>query len=240
MLPPNGEFDKFNEAFNQARDPIPPIAGDVAIPATWPKKEKTLVNQQIPVRISPAALAVAHQQIGSGFKAPQPKAEKKGKHYNNDAWAEVAQMHKACSDLLRTSLTLTPLLKVKVLLGYVANTSLLNRNVCAINRDTLALSNELHANAAYVEKLRNKCKDAGEVLSAAQSAFQHYVNFMERFDSALFPLIEHTSEQLQDALNRLAVVDPEYARELEDNMQKVLRNIGAVVRDTIGSDKQVA
>lgn len=228
-------------ALEELRNPVPPITGDVAIPATWPKKESNPVNQQIPVSISPAALAKAQELTGSGFKAPAVKKEKRTcKHYNNDGWAEVTQMHSACSDLLRSSLALTPLLKVPELLACIDNKPLLNRLICGITRDTLALSNELKANSAYVEKLRNKCKDVGEVLSSAQSAFQHYVNFMERFDSALFPFIEHASELLQVGLNRLAAVEPEIARQLDDNMRKVLGNIGAIVRDTIGSDKKVA
>lgn len=201
----------------------------------WPKQSQSVV-------LSPKAMEVAQKVLGNDFKNPSliKKKKKKNKNYNNEGWEQVNNMHVACGDLLRSSLTLTPLLHVREVLQCVVNPKLLHRNISAITRDTLTLAKELVSIRKYTDERRKRCNNTGAAMTAAQTAFTHYVNFMERFDSALFPLIEHASEQLQEALIEYEKAAPEEARKLRNNMLQVINSISAIVRDTIGSTEAVA
>ncbi len=199
----------------------------------WPRAHDVDVNA---LRLPPQTLSAAKKVLGNDFKNPEiVKKKKKKKDYNNEGWEQVACMHVACGDLLRSSVTITPLLHVRELLKHVVNPKLLTRNIAAITRDTTTLAKELVSIRKYADDRRANCHNQGDAMSAAQTLFTHYVNFMERFDSALFPLIKHASEQLQEALNEYAKIAPDEARRLTANMTQVINGIGSIVRETIGA-----
>lgn len=154
---------------------------------------------------------------------------------SNNAWDEVNGIYVACIDLLRTSLALTPLLKEKALLALVFDKKLLTRNVQAITRDTQALATELAKIRATHEGKGGGSKSQEEMMESC-AVFSQYVNFMERYDSALMPLVVHASEQLQEALIALEVIDPELAQRLSQDLQATLGSIQSIVHEVTGAD----
>jgi hypothetical protein len=155
----------------------------------------------------------------------------------NNAWDEVNSVYIACIDLLKTSLALTPLLRERSLLTLVGNKKLLTRNIKAITRDTQALAEEMSKiKTAHAEKAGGS-KSQEEMMESCM-VFSQYVNFMERYDSALMPLIVHASEQLQEALSELATIDPELAGALTTNLNSTLSSIQTIVHEVTGADAQ--
>lgn len=154
---------------------------------------------------------------------------------NNHAWDEVNGIYVASADLLRTSLALTPLLRQPELLKKVTNVRLLTRNISAITRDTLALSKQL---AKIREPHKDKVggsKSQGEMMESC-AVFSQYVDFIERYDAALMPIVVHASEQLNEALLKLNKDNPELAHALNVNMHQTLNSIRAIVAETTGAD----
>lgn len=193
-----------------------------------------------PVRVVLAPSVMEHVTAKTGFNHRAAKAAKKKakKQYQVDAcWEEVNSISSSCSDLLRTSMALLPLLRERGLMALVTDVKLIQRNVAAITRDTASLSQELRAIGIGVDRNRKTCTNVAMAMAGAQSAFQYYVNFMERFDSSLLPIVSHTSEMLQIALNLYKEVNPVRATELENELTKTLEYISYVVRDSTGAEK---
>jgi hypothetical protein len=190
-------------------------------------------------------LSDAVQEMGKGTiganqrsrKGEKRSWEKHADHYfaTNDAWTEVNGIYFACIDLLRTSLALVPLLKEEELLVHVTNKRLLSRNIHAITNDTKKLVEELGKIRA-----QHKDKDKGAIsqedLMVSCAVFSEYVQFMERYDSALMPLVVHASEQLQEGLLKLKDTNPELAAELNHKLLSNLAKIRNIVADTTGAD----
>lgn len=190
-------------------------------------------------------LSDAVQEMGKGTigaeqrgrKGEKRSWEKHADHYfaTNSAWDEVNGIYTACIDLLRTSLALAPLLREEELVILVKNKRLLSRNIHAITNDTKKLAEELG-------KIRNQHKDKGagansqEDLMLSCAVFSEYVQFMERYDSALMPLVVHASEQLQEALIALKETNPELADTLNRKLLENLAKIRNIVADTTGAD----
>lgn len=196
---------------------------------------KTAIRVQLPASV------MEHVTAKTGFNHRTKKAEQKKakKQYQVDeCWSEVASIKSSCADLLRTSMALLPMLKERELVALVDDRKLLARNVSAITRDTASLSQELQAISNATERTRKTCTNVPMAMAGAQSAFQHYVNFMERYDSALLPILTHTSEQLQNALNLYKEVSPARAFELETELSKTLEFISYVVRDSTGATQK--
>lgn len=216
---------------------LPSTQGNKDPHATFTIMNNVEAGKIVPSALNPKALESTRAQLGSTYKKPsQKKLKKKAKDQRMyDCWNDVNGMRNACTDLLRTSLAIIPLLREKPLLECVVNKSLLARTISAITRDTETLAKELTVLGNFVDASRAKCRNEGDVLTAAQTAYQHYVNYMERFDSALLPSIEHASEQLTVALIAYAKVQPEAAQKLQYEMNTILTNIGYIVRDTIGA-----
>lgn len=194
-----------------------------------------------PVRVILDPSVMAHVTAKTGFNHRTKKAEQKKakKQYQVDeCWAEVTAIKSSCNDLLRTSMALLPMLKERELVALVDDRKLLTRNVAALTRDTGSLSQELQAIGHATERTRKTCTNVPMAMAGAQSAFQHYINFMERYDSALLPILTHTSEQLQNALNLYKEVSPARAYELETELSKTLEFISYVVRDSTGATQK--
>jgi hypothetical protein len=154
---------------------------------------------------------------------------------NNQAWEEVNGIYMSCLDLLRTATALSPLLREVKLLKHVKNIKLLTRNIKAINRDTAVLADVLAKVRAKYSTKTGGTQDQLEMLDSC-AAFSEYVDFMERYDSALMPLVVHASEQLEEAMNSLAQTDPELAITLKNNLNGTLAAIRSIVHDTTGAD----
>lgn len=190
--------------------------------------------------LSDAVLEMGKGTIGSNQRTRKGEKRAWEKHADqyfatNSAWDEVNGIYHACIDLLRTSLALVPLLREQELLKLVANRSLLSRNIRAITNDTKKLTEELN-------KIRAQHKDKGtgadsqEDLMLSCAVFSEYVQFMERYDAALMPLVVHASEQLQQALIALQQTDPELANALNHNLMSNLAKIRNIVADSTGAD----
>lgn len=155
---------------------------------------------------------------------------------SNNAWDEVNGIYVACLDLLRTSLALSPLLRELALLELVADKKLLTRNVKAITRDTKVLSEQL-AKIREVHNDKAGGSKSQEEMMESCAVFSQYVDFMERYDSALMPLVVHASEQLQEALIALEIVNPELATKLSNDLQKTLSSIQTIVHEVTGAEE---
>lgn len=191
--------------------------------------------------LSDAAVEAVKGSIGSNRNGKKGKKRAWKEHADNYfaqncAWDEVNGIYTACMDLLRTSLALTPLLRERALLTLVGNKNLLTRNVKAITRDTQVLAEELSKiRESHLSKAGGS-KSQEEMMEACET-FSLYVNFMERYDSALMPLVVHASEQLQEALIALELVDPELAKTLSNDLQKTLGTIRGIVHEVTGADE---
>lgn len=194
--------------------------------------------------LADAAAAANKGMVGQYSKGKKGKKRSWQRHADeyfakNNAWDEVNGIYLASINLLKTSLALTPLLREQELTKLVKNRRLLARNVMAITRDTQKLADE-------VTKIRatHKDKDGGsksqEEMMDSCMVFSQYVNFMERYDSALMPLIVHASEQLQEALIELEVINPELAKRLKQDLQKTLNSIQAIVHTVTGGETPVS
>lgn len=175
-----------------------------------------------------------------GINQPTVAGEKRSwqKHADkyfteNKAWDEVNGIYAACMDLLSTSLALLPLVKCDQLLTLVRQKRLLTRNIHAIVRDTTKLVEELKV---IHEKHSNRLggsENQGDLMQACD-AFSAYVAFMDRYDSALMPLVVHASEQLQEALLVLKDIAPELYEELNSQLMKALNQIRGIVQEVTG------
>jgi hypothetical protein len=185
------------------------------------------------------AAAAAVKPIGAGKRGKGKKRawEQHADEYfaNNNAWDEVNGIYIASTDLLKTSLALTPLLRQPELLAKVKNVRLLTRNIQAITRDTMALATNL-------AKIRETHKDkvggtkTQEEMMESCAVFSQYVDFIERYDAALMPIVVHASEQLNEALLELNKTNPELAHALNTNMHNTLTSIREIVAETTGAD----
>jgi hypothetical protein len=177
--------------------------------------------------------------IGTGKKGKGKKKswEKHADQYfaANKAWDEVMGIYIASSDLLRTSLALTPLLRQPELLKKVKNVRLLTRNISAITRDTVTLSGALAKIFALHKDKSGGSKSQEEMMDSC-AIFSQYVDFIERYDSALMPIVVHASEQLNEALQLLRPENPELAHALDQNMTASLNSIRTIIADTTGAD----
>lgn len=153
----------------------------------------------------------------------------------NEAWGEVNGIYASCLDVLRTSVALSPLLREIKLLKKVKNVKLLTRNIKAINTTTATLAETLAKTRALHADKQGGSQDQIEMVDAC-NAFSQYVDFMERYDSALMPLIVHASEQLEEALDLLSVEEPELALSLKNNMTGNLHSIRTIVHELTGAD----
>ncbi|BAW19230.1 hypothetical protein [Ralstonia phage RP31] len=190
--------------------------------------------------LADAAAAAVATPVGGHAKTKKGEKRSWQKHADqyfsdNKAWDEVNGIYLACVDLLRTSLALVPLLKEQELLSHVRNVNLLARNVSAINRDTLALAKELAKIKEGHKDKEGGSKSQPEMMESC-AIFSDYVNFMERYDSALMPLVVHASEQLQEALIELQHVNPELAAELNQKLQENLNSIRTIVHEVTGAE----
>lgn len=180
-----------------------------------------------------AVNAVVSAGVISGAEAQEHHADKF--YDTNKAWDEVNSIYLQCLNLLKTPLLLSVLLKCEALTALVHQKKLLIRNVLAITRDVPAL-------AADLEKIRKmhdgKMGGAATELELAESCtvFTQYVEFMERYDAALMPLVVHASEQLQEALLDLYKINPELAAELDKQLQEALAQIRDIVISNTGAD----
>lgn len=190
--------------------------------------------------LSDAVEASMKGSIGRNAKSQKSKKRAWKQHADeyfekNSAWDEVNGIYVACIDLLRTSLALSPLLRERALLLLVKDKELLTRNVKAITRDTQALAEEVAKIKTMHSDKSGGSKSQEEMMESCM-VFSQYVNFMERYDSALMPLIVHASEQLQEALILLEAVDPELAQQLTGNLQVTLGSIQTIVHEVTGAD----
>lgn len=194
--------------------------------------------------LTDAAVAAGKGVIGrnakGGKKAKKRAWQQHADEYftNNQAWDEVNGIYVACIDLLKTSLALTPLLRERELLVLVKDKPLLTRNIKAITRDTLALNGEVSKIKATHDGKAGGSKSQEEMMESCM-VFSQYVNFMERYDSALMPLIVHASEQLQEALIELDIINPELAKALTVNLHSTLNSIQTIVHEVTGADAAV-
>lgn len=191
--------------------------------------------------LSDAAAEASKGALGSGRKGKKGKKRAWQEHAeeyfaNNSAWDEVNGIYQGCLDLLRTSLALTPLLREVELLNLVVDKRLLTRNVSAITRDTQVLAQELTAIRKTHDEKSGGSKDQADMMESC-AVFSQYVQFMERYDSALMPLVVHASEQLQEALLILETINPALAQALSNNLQNTLRRIQGIVHDLTGADE---
>lgn len=154
---------------------------------------------------------------------------------DNKAWDEVTSIYVASADLLRTSLALTPLLRQPELLKKVKNVRLLTRNISAITRDTMTLSTALAKIFALHKDKTGGSKSQEEMMESC-AIFSQYVDFIERYDSALMPIVVHASEQLNEALELLRPENPELAHALDVNMTNTLTSIRTIISETTGAD----
>lgn len=191
--------------------------------------------------VSDAASTVAEEgTVGrqSKNKRNRDRARKKhaGEYFeSNNAWDEVNGIYLACVDLLKTSLMLTPLLKERTLLQHVQVPSLLARNIRAITRDTMQLNQELGKIYALHEGKAGGSKTPEEMMISCE-VFSQYVHFMERYDSALMPLVVHASEQLQEAMLNLNKVNPELANTLNAQLVQSMSAIRGIVHEVTGGE----
>lgn len=194
--------------------------------------------------LSDAAMEATKGAIGSeqrGKKGKKRAWQEHADNYfaNNNAWNEVNDVYQGCLDLLRTSLALTPLLREKALLELVVDKRLLVRNIQAVTRDTQTLSAELSKIRETHSTKSGGSKNQEDMMESC-AVFSQYVNFMERYDSALMPLVIHASEQLQEALILLETVNPELAQMLSINLQNTLSNIQSIVHGLTGAGETPA
>lgn len=188
------------------------------------------------------AIEAVKGNIGSGSKG---KGKGKGKKAwerhadqyfaDNKAWDEVTSIYVASSDLLRTSLALTPLLRQPELLAKVKNVRLLTRNISAITRDTMALAQALGKIFALHKDKSGGSKSQEEMMDSC-AIFSQYVDFIERYDSALMPIVVHASEQLNEALELMRPENPELAHALDVNVSQALTSIRHIIAETTGAD----
>lgn len=198
----------------------------------------------VPMPLSKHLIGEAAREASKGSIGGHPRSGKEKKRAwkehadnyfeTNNAWDEVNGIYVACIDVLRSSLALTPMLREKALLALVKNRHLLHRNILAITRDTAVLSAEL---AKIHETHKDKKGGSGnqEDMMASCSIFSNYVNFLERYDSALLPLIVHASEQLQEAQFELELVDKPLADTIAQNLANVLNNLRSKIRQVTGA-----
>ena len=203
----------------------------------------------VPMPRSRKLLTDAAKEAGKGVIGNNTKGGKKAKKRawqqhadayfaTNNAWDEVNGIYVACIDLLKTSLALTPLLRERDLLVLVKDKPLLTRNIKAITRDTQLLADEV-AKIKATHAVKDGGSKSQEEMMESCMVFSQYVNFMERYDSALMPLIVHASEQLQEALIELETVNPELAKALTINLHATLNSIQTIVHEVTGADAVV-
>lgn len=170
---------------------------------------------------------------------PQHGGQKKGgkrswqKHADkyfaeNRAWDEVDDIRALCVGLLQTALALTPLLKSRELTSLVTNVRLLNRNIQAVTRDTTELAKVLGKIREIHKDKKGGSKDPVDMADAC-SVFSQYVDFMERYDAALLPIVLHASEQLQEALLKLEKINPQLAFELNEEYKRISAAIDKMI-----------
>lgn len=190
-----------------------------------------------------AAAAASKGNIGSKSKTKKGKKRAWEQHADeyfaeNKAWDEVNGIYLGCVDLLKTSLALVPLLKEIDLVQLVKNKNLLARNIAAITRDTTVLVKDLNKIKASHKDKSGGTKTQAEMMDSC-AVFTDYVQFMERYDSALMPLVVHASEQLQEALIDLQHSQPELAQTLNTKLQLNLHSIRQIVHEVTGADEIV-
>lgn len=184
-----------------------------------------------------------HQRMGK--KKGKNRDKRTHEHHSdkyfedNRAWDEVEGIRLMCLDVLRTAGSFAPLLRNVDLLTHVASKRLLSRNIAAIGRDTQVLAevvskvHKLHMNKKGGTKTQEEMFQSYEVYS-------QYVDFMERYDAALMPIIVHASEQLQEALLALNKVNPELANQLNMMQQLMLNKVQSIIHETTGADDVVS
>jgi hypothetical protein len=216
----------------------------VAASAVPQQRQKKLIHDALQAANSANTISMPNVKTHGGKKQNGGKKrpwKAHADHYfeNNKAWDEVTSIRIQCADLLRTAMALTPLLKSHELLYKVANKRLLNRNIQAIIRDTTTLSEVL----GKIIKLHSD-RSGGAVdevdLAKSCTVYSEYVDFAERYDAALMPIVVHTSEMLQEALWALHKVNPTLANELNTRMMTILKNIQSIIHETTGADSTVS
>lgn len=187
--------------------------------------------------LTDAANEASKGSIGNGKKGKKRawKAHADAYFASNNAWDEVNGIYIASADLLKTSLALTPLLRQPELLARVKNVRLLTRNIQAITRDTMALAGTLSKIRATHKDKTGGSKDQIEMMESC-AVFSQYVDFIERYDAALMPIVVHASEQLTEALLELNKTNPVLANALNTNMNNTLTSIREIVAETTGAD----
>lgn len=157
----------------------------------------------------------------------------------NRAWDEVNDIRYSCLDLLRTVSAITPLLRSEELKVCVENKRLLVRNISALGRDTQVMAKVMaNIGALHADKSGGTIDQAEMVVSC--EVYSQYVDFMERYEAALMPILVHTSEQLQLALVKLDETNPELAAQLNYQLQSHLGNVQRAIHEHTGADEQAS
>ena len=157
----------------------------------------------------------------------------------NTAWDEVNGIRYHSLDLLRTVSAIPPLLRSKELLACVDNIRLLSRTVAALCRDTQTMATVLEKIYALHSTKTGGAVDPQEMMLSCE-VYSQYVDFMERYDSAVMPILVHVGEQLQVALIKLDTINPEAAAELNNRLQSTLSNVRTIIHETTGGTDQVS
>lgn len=157
----------------------------------------------------------------------------------NTAWDEVAGIRYYSLDLLRTVSAIPPLLRSKELLACVDNIRLLSRSVAALCRDTQTMATVLDKIYALHSTKTGGAVDQQDMMLSCE-VYSQYVDFMERYDSAVMPILVHVGEQLQLALIKLDTISPETAAYLNNQLQATLAGVRSIIHETTGADNQVS
>jgi hypothetical protein len=202
------------------------MAAAAAVPQV---RQKKLMYDAVQAANQSQGPALQHGKKKKGGKRSWQKHADKY-FAENRAWDEVDDIRVMCVSLLHTALALTPLLKSRELTKLVTNVRLLNRNIQAITRDTTELAKVLGKVREIHKDKKGGSKDQFEMAEAC-TVFSQYVDFMERYDSALLPIVLHASEQLQEALLKLQDVNPQLAFELNEEYKRISSAIEKMIEN---------
>lgn len=181
----------------------------------------------------------AAQEALSQAPLSKNKQEKDTYFQDNNAWDEVTVIRQDCLSLLRVIRELSPLLASQALVMEVTNKKLLTRNIQAICRDTETLANVIDKVYQLHKDKTGGTKNQEEMLYSCE-VYSQYVDFMERYEAALLPIIVHASEQLQEALLVLHEKDPVTAQQLNSRLQNTLNAVQHAIHDNTGADDSVS
>lgn len=137
-------------------------------------------------------------------------AQAKAKHdadlalEKTNVWDGVNEISQSCARLLLAHTGISELVKNKEIIAAITDIKLFTMNVNTLGKDIAALNQELVALRALHEHKTGRAQTPDEHIEGL-SLYEKYMLFMERHNNVVMPTATHLAEQIQEAVDRVAL-----------------------------------